>query len=82
MNTFDHLKTMQREREKAQFDSSRTGKPLDIFDPSNVDRLPIDWRIEYEERAAILEYDGGLTREKADSQALIEIKHRMEGTVL
>ena len=32
-----------------------------------------------EERAAILEYDGGLCRDEAEEQALIEIQQRMEG---
>ena len=36
-----------------------------------------DLRYEFEERAAILEYDGGLTRKEADIQALDEIKNRM-----
>jgi len=40
--------------------------------------LPMDWRIEYEEWAAILEYDGGLTREDAETQAMAEIQKRME----
>ena len=40
--------------------------------------LPMDWRIEFEERAAILEYDGGLTRDEADAQALVEIKRRIQ----
>jgi len=40
--------------------------------------LPMDWRIEFEERAAILEYDGGLSREDADKQALSEIIVRIE----
>ena len=35
-------------------------------------------RYEFEERAAILEYDGGLSRDEADTQAFVEIKHRME----
>ncbi|KPL25345.1 MAG: hypothetical protein AMJ75_01320 [Phycisphaerae bacterium SM1_79] len=39
--------------------------------------LPMDWRIEFEERAAILEYDGRLTREMAEKQALQEILIRM-----
>jgi len=39
--------------------------------------LPMDWRIEYEERAAILEYDGGQTRENAETQALSEILNRI-----
>ncbi len=41
--------------------------------------LPMDWRVEYEERAAILEYDGGLSRTEADSQALREIVERLDG---
>ncbi len=42
--------------------------------------LPVDWRIEFEERAAILEYDGGLSREDADKQALQEILERLKRT--
>ena len=37
-------------------------------------------RYEYEERAAILEFDGGLSREEADSQALHEIIERIRKT--
>ncbi len=40
--------------------------------------LPMDWRIEFEERAAILEYDGGMTREGAENQALGEILGRLK----
>jgi hypothetical protein len=40
--------------------------------------LPMHWRIEFEERAAILEYDGGLSRDGADSQALDEILERIK----
>ena len=40
--------------------------------------LPERWREWYEERAAILEYDGGLTRAEADSQALREIAERID----
>lgn len=40
----------------------------------------MDWRIDFEERAAVLEYDGGLSRDEAEAHALIEIGHRMEGT--
>ncbi len=43
--------------------------------------LPADWRIEFEERAAILEYDGGLPREHAEAVALGEIVARMRATV-
>ena len=35
-------------------------------------------RYELEERAAILEYDGGLSREDAEKQAINEIMARME----
>lgn len=37
-----------------------------------------DLRYEFEERAAILEYDGGLSRNEADSQALHEIVERID----
>ncbi|MFC1792730.1 hypothetical protein ACFL3Q_04005 [Planctomycetota bacterium] len=48
----------------------------DIASPGD---LPVDWRIDFEERAAILEYDGGLSREDADRQALREINARLRG---
>ena len=35
-------------------------------------------RYEFEERAAILEYDGGLSRNEADSQAMREITERID----
>ena len=35
-------------------------------------------RYEFEERAAILEYDGRLSRNEADSQALREITERID----
>ena len=34
---------------------------------SDPDDLPGDWRVEWEERAAIMEYDGGLPRERAEA---------------
>jgi hypothetical protein len=39
--------------------------------------LPSEWRMEWEERAAIMEYDGGLTREQAEYYALVEIVKQM-----
>ncbi|MCH8852697.1 MAG: hypothetical protein IID41_08605 [Planctomycetes bacterium] len=39
--------------------------------------LPFDWRLEWEERAAIREYDGGQAREHAEAEALTEIVARM-----
>jgi hypothetical protein len=37
------------------------------------DDLPGDWRVDWEERAAILEYDGQLPRELAEARALTEV---------
>ena len=34
-----------------------------------VAELPPDWRVEFEERAAIREYDGGQLREHAEAEA-------------
>ncbi len=42
-----------------------------------VEDLDPDWRIEWEERAAILEYDGGHQREHAEALALKEIIGQM-----
>ncbi len=58
----------------------RAGKSLDSPTPLDIDNLPVDWRIDFEERAAILEYDGGLTREDAETQALTEIAERIRST--
>jgi hypothetical protein len=35
--------------------------------------LSPDWHLQWDERAAIMEYDGGLPREHAEAQALAEI---------
>ena len=56
----------------------RVRKVLDDVDIIGPDSLPMDWRIELEERAAILEYNGGLSREEADIQAFREILERVE----
>jgi hypothetical protein len=37
-----------------------------------LDELPDGWRVWFEERAAIMEYDGGLPREQAESAAMAE----------
>ena len=58
----------------------RAGKSLDSLPLIDIDNLPVDWRIDFEERAAILEYDGGLTREDAETQALTEIAERIRST--
>jgi hypothetical protein len=43
-----------------------------------LDTLSNDWTEEFEERAAILEYDGGLDRFSAEKQAYREILQRVE----
>ena len=43
-----------------------------------VDDLPGDWRCEFEERAAIMEYHGELPRELAEAKALEETVRMME----
>jgi hypothetical protein len=42
------------------------------------DDLDPDWRVEWEERAAIMEYDGKLPRERAEALALVDILGRMK----
>jgi hypothetical protein len=51
-----------------------------IFNPDpdvRVEDLDPDWRVEWEERAAIMEFDGGQPRERAEAAALREIVERM-----
>ncbi len=42
------------------------------------DDLPGDWRCEWEERAAVMEYDGCMLRERAEALALSEILQQMQ----
>ena len=42
------------------------------------EELPPEWAEEYEERAGILEFDGGLTRQQAETLALKEMGGRIE----
>src|SRR5262245_7115820 len=39
--------------------------------------LPADWHFLWDERAAIVEYDGGLPRERAEALALAGVLQRM-----
>ena len=41
------------------------------------DQLPADWHFLWDERAAIMEYDGGLPRERAEAEALKYIRAEM-----
>ncbi len=49
-----------------------------LFGTAVSEKLPSEWIEDYEERAAILEYDGGLAREEAEVQALQEIRERIK----
>jgi len=42
-----------------------------------VEDLDPEWRVEWEERAAIMEYDGKLPRERAEAAALADIAGRI-----
>jgi len=39
--------------------------------------LPPDWHFLWDERAAIMEYDGGMTTERAEAEALKDILRQM-----
>jgi hypothetical protein len=41
------------------------------------EKLPADWHLMWDERAAIMEYDSGLSRERAEALALAEILDQM-----
>lgn len=45
----------------------------------SIHDLPGDWHAFWEERAAIMEFDGGLPRELAEHRALLEVLERMHG---
>lgn len=42
------------------------------------DDLPPEWRVIWDERAAIMQYDGGLSRERAEKHALRDVLDQME----
>ena len=44
----------------------------------DIDDLPGDWRVWFEERAALMEYHGGLPREYAEAEALKDTVGLME----
>ena len=58
-----------------------------IFDNDRVqyrtwNDLPGDWRCEFEERAAVREFDGMQAREHAEAEAFCEILERMRAAGL
>ena len=56
---------------------SEAGPGAAVTEVLGPDNLPGDWRIEFEERAAVREYDGGQAREHAEAEAFTEILARM-----
>jgi len=44
------------------------------------DQLPPEWHVVWDERAAVMEYDGGLPRERAEALALTETLALMRAT--
>jgi hypothetical protein len=48
------------------------------FEPLRVEDLPADRRVEWEERAAVMEYDGGIPKERAEAIALTEVYWKMQ----
>ena len=59
---------------------SKTAQPLPQvrWSDTGVEDLPGDWRVWFEERAAIMEYEGGLPREQAEAKALAETLRLMK----
>ena len=47
-----------------------------------VDRLDVELRYEYEERAGIIEFDGGQPRDEAEALALIDLLRRHPGALI
>jgi hypothetical protein len=65
---------MQGEPVTNRIPAPRESNPAPIADPEiRVEDLDPDWRIAWVERAAVLEYDGGHPRERAEALALKEI---------
>jgi hypothetical protein len=58
---------------KTIFDPDRKAPAPAPGEGIGPDDLPGDWRVEWEERAAIREYDGGLPRERAEAMALDDV---------
>jgi hypothetical protein len=55
----------------AIFDPDRRGRRQS--EPDAATDLPAAWHVVWDERAAIMEYDGGLPREQAEHLALLEV---------
>jgi hypothetical protein len=51
------------------------GRSHSICSPSE---LPTEWYLEWDERAAIMEYDGNMSRERAEHEALLDILKQLK----
>ena len=62
------------------FDPDRTAPAPPPAPVVTSDDLPADWHFLWDERAAIMEHDGQLPRERAEALALADILRAMERT--
>ena len=46
--------------------------------PANIDRWPVLWREHFEERAAIMQFDGRMSRDQAELLAESEVRREAE----
>lgn len=53
---------------------SRTAAPVAEEEPASRTWDELDWRAEFEERAGILEFDGGFTRDEAERLAAAHVR--------
>jgi hypothetical protein len=61
----------------AIFDPDRGVAESSSVPDCRPDDLPLDWYLQWDERAAIMEVDGGLTRERAEALALRDVLEQM-----
>ena len=74
----ERLRRLRAERRSPDAKGRRVPVPY-VDGPAEITPadLPGDWRVEWEERAAIREHEGGQAREHAEAEALSEILTRM-----
>lgn len=65
------LRTLFRDAERAR------GPQIPVTSPTRPGDLPLRWRVEWEERAAIREYCGGMPRQEAEEAAFTDVIRMM-----
>ena len=60
--------------------TTRGTQVIPVSSVPSLAELPADRQLEFEERAAVREYDGGQPREYAEAEALRETVERMRAT--